>query len=248
MERIIVHGIVLSEIDYKESSKILNIFTLEYGNIGVISKGSKKLKSNLRSISNKLNYCEFTISYKENGLSTLIEGNTINSFKFINSDFKAQLYSMYLIDLTKEILKDNVDFNYKDLYYLLVNSLEKINDKFNPEFIVSIFELKLLRYLGIELELNSCISCGSTDIKTIDINLGGLVCKDCYNDTYLFTKNTIKLIRQMYYIDLSKLESIDIPDGYLDEIDKFIDEYYETYTGLYRKNKNNIKRMLSSFT
>lgn len=41
----------------------------------------------------------------------------------------------------------------------------------------------------------------------------------------------------MYYIDLSKLESIDIPDGYLDEIDKFIDEYYETYTGLYRKIK-----------
>ena len=248
MERIIIHGIVLSEIDYKESSKILNIFTLEYGLIGVLSRGSKKLKSNLRSISNKLNYGEYTISYKENGLSTLIEGSTINSFKYINSDFKSQLYSMYLIDLTKEVLKDNIDFDYKELYYLLINSLEKINNKFEPSFIVSIFELKLLKYLGIDLELTNCISCGSMDIKTIDITLGGLVCNNCYNNTYLFTKNTVKLIRQMYYIDLNKLESIDIPIEYLDEIDKFIDEYYETYTGLYRKNKNNIKRILISFT
>ena len=76
-------GIVLSETPYSETSKILNVLTEDYGLIGIISKGCKNIKSKLRGVSNKMNYCEYDINYKENGLSTLIEGSCINSFKNI---------------------------------------------------------------------------------------------------------------------------------------------------------------------
>ena len=36
-----VTGIVISTVDYKESSKIVNIFTEDEGIIGVLSKGCK---------------------------------------------------------------------------------------------------------------------------------------------------------------------------------------------------------------
>ena len=65
-----IQGMVVSEVPFKESSKILNILTKD-GIIGVISKGCKNIKSNLRIISNKLIYGEFTIYYNENKLSTL---------------------------------------------------------------------------------------------------------------------------------------------------------------------------------
>ena len=39
-----VVGIVVGEKPYGESSKILDILTKKYGVIGVLSKGSKKLK------------------------------------------------------------------------------------------------------------------------------------------------------------------------------------------------------------
>ena len=81
--RLKTKGIVLSETPYGETSKILNVLTVDYGLIGIISKGCKNLKNKLRGVSNKMNYCEFTINYKEKGLSTLIEGTTINSFKNI---------------------------------------------------------------------------------------------------------------------------------------------------------------------
>ena len=80
---VVTKGIVLSETSYGESSKILNILTEDYGLIGVISKGSKNIKSKLRGISGKMAYAEFTISYKEKGLSTLVDGNILNSFKNI---------------------------------------------------------------------------------------------------------------------------------------------------------------------
>ena len=38
-------GIILSETNYSESSKILNVFTKEFGLIGVMSKGSRNMEN-----------------------------------------------------------------------------------------------------------------------------------------------------------------------------------------------------------
>ena len=58
-----IKGIIIKDINYKESSKVLHILTKEYGTIGVISKGCRNIKSKLRSVSLKLTYGYFYISY-----------------------------------------------------------------------------------------------------------------------------------------------------------------------------------------
>ena len=74
---------VLSEVDYKESSKIINVLTEEIGIVGMVARGTKKVRSNLSSVTSKLTYGYFHIEYKENGLSTLIEVDVINNFRNI---------------------------------------------------------------------------------------------------------------------------------------------------------------------
>ena len=86
MEIIEVEGIVLTETNYSESSKILNILTEKYGIIGVMSKGCRKMKSKIRGVSRKMIYADFHIYYKENGLSTLIGVDLKNSFSNILTD------------------------------------------------------------------------------------------------------------------------------------------------------------------
>ena len=139
-------GIILNETPYSETSKILNILTSDYGMISTISKGCRNIKNKLRGISNKMNYCEYTINYKEKGLSTLIEGSTINSFKNIYGDMKKSIYSFYLMDLVKQVLNENND---KEILVLLSNALVKIDDGLSPELISNIVELNLLKYLGV---------------------------------------------------------------------------------------------------
>ena len=78
-------------------------------------KGCKNLKNKLRGVSSKMNYCEYTINYKEKGLSTLIEGTMIDSFKNIYIDMKKAMYSFYLIDLVSQALKEN---NSKELFII----------------------------------------------------------------------------------------------------------------------------------
>lgn len=76
-----VEGIVTSETNYSETSKIINVITKEHGLIGVMAKGARSLKSPFRSVTSKLTYGKFIIYYKENKLSTLKEVSIINSLK-----------------------------------------------------------------------------------------------------------------------------------------------------------------------
>ena len=233
-------GIVLSESPYSETSKILNILTEDYGLIGVISKGCKNIKSKLRGVSNKMNYCEYTISYKEKGLSTLIEGSSINTFKNIYVNMKMAMYSFYLIDLVNQVLKEN---NNKNIFNLLVNSITKINDGLSPELISNIVEIRLLDYLGVGIELDNCISCGSSDnLLTIDLTSGGVICKNCYKEGYVMNDKALHLMRLLKKIDINKLEKLEITDDTIfHEIDQFIYDYYTSYTGVYLKKKENFR-------
>ena len=89
-----IEGIVLNETNYGETSKILNVLTKEYGYISIISKGSRKIKSKLRGISMTLVLANFTINYKPKGISTLIEGNSINSLKNIHDNYEKTILTM----------------------------------------------------------------------------------------------------------------------------------------------------------
>lgn len=232
-------GIVLSETPYSETSKILNILTIDYGLIGVISKGCRNIKNKLRGISNKMNYCEYTINYKENGLSTLIEGSNINSFKNIYVDMKKAMYAFYLMDLVSQVLKEN---NNKNIFNILVNALIKIDDGLSPELISNIVEINLLSYLGVSIELNNCVNCGNSDgLLTIDLASGGVICKNCYHDGYVMNDRALHLMQLLKNINIEKLEKLEITDeDIFKEIDKFIYEYYSIYTGIYIKKKENL--------
>ena len=94
-----VEGIVISETNYSESSKILKVLTDEYGVISVMSKGCRNLKSKLRGVSSKFSYGTFHLHYKEKGISTLTAVDTKNSFRNILMNIDNISYATYLLDL-----------------------------------------------------------------------------------------------------------------------------------------------------
>ena len=106
-----VEGVIVSAINYSETSKILNIITKEHGLIGVIAKGARNMKSPFRSFTDKLTYANFMIYYKEDKLSTLTEVNIINSFKSIKKDINKISYAAYLLELAEGVIKQNNDKN-----------------------------------------------------------------------------------------------------------------------------------------
>ena len=236
-----IEGIVLSETNYSESSKILNVLTKEYGLIGIMSKGCRNMKSKLRGVSRKLIYGTFHIYYKEKGLSTLIGVDIINSFSNTLKDLEKVSYASYLLDLTSQVVKQN-DSN--EIYELLVNTLIKIEDNLNPVALTNILELKYLNYLGVTPSLDACTNCGSDkQIVTLSSDAGGFICRDCYKNELLVSDKTIKMIRMYYYVDIKNIQKLDVSNEITNEITRFLDDYYERFTGLYLKSKSFLKKI-----
>ena len=240
-----IEGIIVSVNDFKESSKILNIFTKEYGVIGVIAKGCKSIKSTLRSVTDRLTYGYFYMNYREDKLSVLSSVDVINPFKNIKKDIECISYASYILDLATQVYKQN---NSSDIYKLLIDSLIKINELYDPMVITNILELKYLYYLGVMPILDRCSVCGSEkSIATLSSSRGGYICNNCLKNDRMVSAKTIKLIRMFYYVDISKIEKLDISELCKNEINTFLNEYYENYTGLYLKSKNfinNIKKLV----
>ena len=47
------------------------------------------------------------------------------------------------------------------------------------------------------------------------------------------------------YVDISKISKLDVSDTVKKEINAFIDDYYDRYTGLYLKSKNFLKKLVN---
>ena len=236
-----VTGIIVNETNYGETSKILNVITKEKGLISVMAKGCKNLKSPLRSVSSKLTYGTFIIYYKENKISTLKEVSVLDNFKNLKKDITSISYAAYMLELSEGVIKQNND---PRIFDLLIQSLKRIDEGFDPLVIMNILELKYLEFLGVMPIIDSCAMCGKkTGIVTLSSYRGGYVCKDCYTNETMVSDKTIKLIRMFYYVDISKITKLDISLKSKNEINLFLDDYYSRYTGLYLKSKSFIKNL-----
>ena len=236
-----VEGIVISETNYSESSKILNVLTKEYGRIGIISKGCRNLKSKLRGVSRKLIYGVFHIYYKENGLSTLISVDIKESFSKTMMDLSAISYASYILELIDQVARQNEEEN---LFSLLSAALLKIEEGLDPLVITNIVELKALAYLGVMPNIDFCSICGSDKaIVTLSSDKGGYICSECYQNEPLVSDKTIKLIRMFYYVDIEKIAKLEVGELAKREINQFLDDYYMRYTGLYLKSKRFIQNI-----
>ena len=234
-------GIILSETNYSESSKILNVLTDKYGLIGIMSKGCRNIKSKLRGVSRKLVYGTFNVYYKEKGLSTLISIDVINSFSRTVTDLEKISYASFIIDLTYQVVKQN---DSEEIYSILKNILLKLEEGLDPLVLTNILEIKLLDYLGITPNIDSCTNCGSTkQIVTLSSEHGGYICKDCYQNEPLVNEKTIKLIRMYYYVDISSISKLEVSREVTKEINTFLDDYYDRFSGLYLKSKDFIKKI-----
>lgn len=229
-----IEGIVISEYPFEETSKIIKIFTKD-GIISVIAKGAKKLKSPFFSVTSKISYGIFNITYKENGLSKLIDADILNDYRNIKKDITKVSYTTYITELITKVYSHDSN---KNIFELYIQSLNKIAESYDPLVITNILRLKLLDYLGIKPIIDRCVECGNkTDIATISSYYGGFICKNCLKNEKIVSTKTISLIRGLYYVDISKITKLDISEEVKKEMDEFIDDYYDRYSGIYLKSK-----------
>ncbi len=236
-----IKGIVLTVTPYGDSSKIINILTEDLGIIGIMCKGAKSIRNPNRTKTDRFTLGYYHIDYKEGKLSKLIDVDTIETYNNIRNDIERISYATYITELTYQVIKQNNDSYIFNLY---IDALEKINNNLDPLIITNIIELKYLDYLGVGLNLSSCVNCGTKkNIITLDPDAGGYICTNCYKNEKILDPKTITMLRKYYLIDIKTITSINIKEDIVKEINDFISKYYDRYTGLYLKSKDFLKTL-----
>lgn len=237
-----VDGFVLSEVDYGESSKVINVFT-NCGILGVMCKGVKRVKSKNRVSTMKLSYVRLNIKYKENKLSTLISSDIINPLKKIKSDIVLVAFLNYMSDLTHQVLRQSD--RYEEIYEIFIKSILKMEEGLDSFVLANILEVKYLKYLGLSSAFLSCAVCGSdANLLSVDISKGGFICASCRHNEVVVPGNVVRLIKNYSLVDIAKVKKIEIDDNSKQFVNELLNEYYDRYTGIYLNSKNFLKSVL----
>ena len=78
---------------------------------------------------------------------------------------------------------------------------------------------------------------------TVSLSKGGYVCSNCKTTEPILDTKVVQMIRLYYYVDITKISSLDIDKKTSDKIAELLDEYYDEYSGIYLKSKNFLKSL-----
>ncbi len=178
MKKVKLHGFVLKQSEYSESSLIIRFLSKEHGVIGIIAKGFRK-NSEQRQLLNMGQYELGVVEPKEAGLWLLYDFDLLCD----NSVFPASATWVAAecgLELLSKMIAPHEDFA---LLYQLAQSylayLHGVTD--NAILIFWRLFFRVLRLSGIGSPLDACCVCNSAlrNYKVIDRQHWGFVCRDC---------------------------------------------------------------------
>lgn len=176
-------ALVVYATRWRESSKIVHLFTRDKGYVKVIAKGAMRPKSPFRGVLEIMNYIEAVISVRETrGLQILSEADLLNPFSNIREDLPRTALAFSMLELIKELI------HYNEPAATFFNITRIILERMNlpphgdPLYFFLFFLLQFSDYLGFGWDFAVCEKCGKLPgafPAAVDLENGGVICATC---------------------------------------------------------------------
>ncbi len=207
-------GIVLREMKYRDTSKILTIFTKDYGKLSVMARGALKPKSQLIANTQVFSYNEYQL-YSGRNFYYLNQAYILDSFYSIRDRIERVVYGQYILELLDKSMESE---QVNERAFMLVLKTLQILSGLDSDFLklITAFELKYISFLGYRPSLNKCVHCNCTDkLIYFSIHEGGLVCSSCiYESSYIKVNQEMQeFIKAILYTPLDRLDDIRVKNS-----------------------------------
>ncbi len=150
MRSIKTEGIVIKRKNFRESDRIVTIFTKDKGKIQVKAKGVRKISSRRSPHIELLNYSNFNLYQPTNGMPILTEVESVEIFPNLKKDLRKIGIAYHFCELVDGLCAEGQEN--REIFTLLKQALETISKDDRLELIAYRFELKLLKLLGFSHE------------------------------------------------------------------------------------------------
>ena len=221
-------ALVIRQVDFSESSRVVTFFSREFGKMATLAKGAKRLKGPFDAALDLLSACRVVFIRKSSGtLNLLTEARLISRFQPQNSDANGALSSLYGGYYVAELLNGlTEDFDpAPELYDLALSTLSALSSSHNLSSPVIIhFEISLLQLIGLLPNLFECSVCGET-VQTDSqlahwVSQGGLLCGACRREEFAgvsISSGSVEILRRIAHESAETINQIDFTKKQLEE-------------------------------
>jgi len=221
-------GVVIKDVDFEDSSKILTIFTEGHGKIQAIANHCRKTHNPLIGISQPLIYGNY-ILIKNNDVYTIKSASLIESFIKISENYSKNVYANYFFELIDSFF--NYEDNHSNVLRLTLNALFLLENDFDAECLSRIFEIKLISFAGFFPNLLHCSVCKNNNINEVYFSNhhNGILCNKCKStDSIKINLDIIKIILLINMTEIKKIHKISIPPKLNNPIKELMISYIES--------------------
>jgi len=181
-------AVVLRAMKYRETSKILTLYTRSFGKLSVIAKGARGPKSKFGAALEPMTYVTAVIYKNENReLHLLSQCDSISSFRRLSESIEWMSAALSVIELVDSVT--HAEERNESLFQALVRTLEVMNNATkNAQNALYLFEIRLLDIIGVGPNFHVCCQClapvidpkaGGTSGSHFRLGYGGILCGLC---------------------------------------------------------------------
>ena len=239
MSEIIKTGaVVLSKLDYGDSSVIVSLYTKEKGKLSAILKGGRGPKSKLSLIVDPLNYLEVIIYNKPSrDIQILSEADIKSHFPGIKSDLEKLKYAHSVIELIKNLSVEH-ESNSK-LFQGIVRILDLIEEQKEPPALsFGRFFMFFLKEMGYDVQLIKCEKCGKATLNDQELSYNneiGILCNDCRTNYPENFRIDAELFNYLMCLKLNKNPgnvNLHLMDSAVSFMEKYLKHHVSDFKGL----------------
>ncbi|MFC1513426.1 DNA repair protein RecO [candidate division KSB1 bacterium] len=231
MSIIKAESIILSDLSQGETSKIIRIYTKEYGKMSLIAKGSRKAKNRFGGSLDPLNHTVVVCYYKENrDLQIMSTCDVLDNFAEMKSDLGKLSYALSIAEILSKLI---VEEEQNELMFKIsLDSFRYIDSSERNYYNYYIyFLLGFLKLSGFGIDFQNCNKCGKViDPKNTYLTEfnSRLVCEQCANKNLndSFVSESLQVLRAINSKEPEKIENLSVSDKARYEILNFLDGYY----------------------
>ncbi|MBQ8074420.1 MAG: DNA repair protein RecO [Oscillospiraceae bacterium] len=172
-------ALVLREVRYKESDRILTLFTPERGIVTAKARGALRKSSRIAAATQQLTLSEMTF-FENRGKLTVQEALVKEPFEGLRLNFENFALGCYFAECIEAFVQEeNPD---PDSFQLILNSLYAVSHELcDPLLVKAAFEVRLMCLMGYTPDLSVCCFCGEEQpvSPVLGVQTGKICCRKC---------------------------------------------------------------------
>jgi DNA repair protein RecO (recombination protein O) len=230
-------AIVLRTMRYRETSRILRLYTERFGKVSVLVKGARDRRNGFGAALEPMSYVTAVMYKNENrDLQLLTQCDVITPMRSLAANMEKMSVGMAVIELVDAV--SHAEEQNHGLFHTTVACLRGLEsaDR-NHENVLLVFECRVADALGFHANFDTCCICGTildedsvgTAGGELQLSRGGVLCARCGARSLgngSISLEAVKVLRHFQGIqDVDSVTRVTLPENLRHEVSDVLSRY-----------------------